>query len=390
MRRTALVALVPAVVIAATWLRLEDPRDDPNRVAAVVVLALVPALVRPRIWRIVALVLSLVVGARIAFGWWGHPIRVAAAFKNGFLDFYDVQVPFDPRVHAEMRSVILVAVFGFVLALGIAIAARRPLAATLVVLVGAGWPATLAGAAGGLGTGVAILVAVLVVLGGLTARRAPRTALVAGACLALAAFAVSSSSAVAKGELVALAGLGLLQRPRRTRERLVRLERAVRRDRLPNEADDGARDQGACHGALLAGRAARPVRRRPLDRGAADAGRFPRAARGARSNDVDPPETSPSRRLRTHISSARRRRRPSTPATRRSTGRRPAARRSPKRLTRGLQYTVWSYAPQPTPAELNRSQARLSVGAHAAARRCSTSGPASRLRRSGSHSARGS
>ena len=29
----------------------------------------------------------------------------------------------------------------------------------------------------------------------------------------------------------------------------------------------------------------------------------------------------------------------------------------PEGLTRGLQYTVWSYAPQPTPAELNRSQA---------------------------------
>ena len=107
MRRTALVALVPAVVIAATWLRLEEPRDDPNRVAAVVVLALGPAFVRPRSGRIIALVLSVCVGARIAFGWWGHPIRVAAAFKNGFLDFYDVQVPFDPRVHAEMRSVIL-------------------------------------------------------------------------------------------------------------------------------------------------------------------------------------------------------------------------------------------------------------------------------------------
>ena len=163
----------------------------------------------------------------------GHPDpRRPLAFKNGFLDFYDVQVPFDPRVHAEMRSVILVAVFGFVLALGLAIAARRPLAATLVVLVGAGWPATLAGAAGGLGTGVAILLAVLVVLGGLTdPARAARLLSSPGPASPLAAFVVSSSSAVAKGELVALAGLGLLQRPRRARERLVRLERAVRRPR---------------------------------------------------------------------------------------------------------------------------------------------------------------
>ena len=201
------MALLPAAVIAATWLRLEDPRGDPTRVVAVILLALAPALVRPRAARVAVLVVSVGIGARVAFGLsvlhprhaFGH---IGSAFANGFLDFYDVQVPFDPRVHAEMRSVILVAVFGFTLALGLAVAARRPLAAALVVLAGAGWPATLAGPAGGLGRGVAILLAVLVVLGGLTARRVPRAAVPAAVGLALAAFVVSSSSAVAKGELV--------------------------------------------------------------------------------------------------------------------------------------------------------------------------------------------
>ena len=48
LRRTALVSLVPAGVVAALWLRLEQPRDHAAIVAAVLALALAPALVRPR------------------------------------------------------------------------------------------------------------------------------------------------------------------------------------------------------------------------------------------------------------------------------------------------------------------------------------------------------
>jgi transglutaminase-like putative cysteine protease len=134
---------------------------------------------------------------RHAFG------HVGSSAANGFLDFYDVQVPFDPRVHPDMRGVILVAIFGFVLALVLAIAARRALAAMLVVLVGAGWPATLSGPTGALAAGVAILLGALAVLAGLTARRVPRAAVPVALGLALAAFVASSSSAVANGELVA-------------------------------------------------------------------------------------------------------------------------------------------------------------------------------------------
>ena len=61
--------------------------------------------------------------------WWAQSMTVCGAlltaaatvlpsvgprFGRGFLEFYDVRVPFDPRVHTEMRGVILVAVFGFV------------------------------------------------------------------------------------------------------------------------------------------------------------------------------------------------------------------------------------------------------------------------------------
>ena len=202
------MSLVSAGVIAAMWLRLEQPRDHPARVAAVVALALAPALVRPLAARAVVVVGAFVLAVRLAFGL--SPLHLerlvtgfGSRFSGGFLDFYEVKVPFDPRVHAEMRGVILAAVFGFALVLGFAVAARRPVAATLVLLLGAGWPATLAGGQGALAKGVAILLAVLVVLGGLTARRVPRAAVPAAAALVLAAVAASTSSAVAKGELVA-------------------------------------------------------------------------------------------------------------------------------------------------------------------------------------------
>src|SRR5262245_5773581 len=189
LRRTLVVTLVPAVVIAATWLRLEHPRDQDWKVIAIVALALVPAFVTPR-W-IVALV-SLVLGLRIALGTW-HLHRAAARFVDGFLDFYDVRVTFDPRTHLEMRGVVLVAILGFTLAFVLAL--RRPVLAVVVLLMGAGWPATLAGSPAGVG--IAILLAALVVLAGASR---PRAALPATAVVVLAA--VVASSAFARGRLV--------------------------------------------------------------------------------------------------------------------------------------------------------------------------------------------
>ena len=204
MRRTLAVSAYPAVVVAAVWLRLERPVDELWRTAAIVALALAPVLLPSWRLRIAGAAVAFVVGARIAFGVGVPHLGVLGSrFSNGFLDFYDVRTPFDPRVHADMRAVILAAVFAFVLALGLAVAARRAIVATLVVVIGAGWPATLVGPAGALGRGVAVLVAVLVVLGGLTSRRVPRVAVTAAAAFALAGLAGSSSAAVAKSELVA-------------------------------------------------------------------------------------------------------------------------------------------------------------------------------------------
>jgi transglutaminase-like putative cysteine protease len=179
-------SVLPAAVIAVTWLRLEQPDGSAFRVAALVALALAPAFVR---YRYVATAVAVVVAARLAYGFWWHPGRLATRFASGFLDFYDVRTPFDPRLHGEMHSVVLTALFAFTL--GLALTIRRPLAAALVVLAGAGWPATLAGSSNALLDGAAILAAMLVVL-------ARRRSLIAIPIL----LASAAGSAVAQGGIV--------------------------------------------------------------------------------------------------------------------------------------------------------------------------------------------
>jgi hypothetical protein len=162
MRRTLLTAVPPALVVVGIWLRLERPTE---RGAALLVaaLALVPALVRPLRPRIAtALVVSLA-GLGVGFGSSpvAHPGRVASAFANGFLDFYDVRTPFDPRVQTEMRGVVLTAIFGFCVVIAFGIAHARPLVAGmalvalgLLLLVAAIASVFLAGGDGGGGSGV--------------------------------------------------------------------------------------------------------------------------------------------------------------------------------------------------------------------------------------------
>jgi protein-glutamine gamma-glutamyltransferase len=207
LRRTLLTSLIPAAVIATAWLRLESPITEPLRSVAVAGLAVLPALVRPLAARIGVLVLSAGTGVWIAYGVSPlHPRHLPGAiwsrFSGGFGDFYDVKIPFDPRVHAEMRAVLLTAVFGFALAIALAVTARRPLPALLLLLAGAGWPATLRGPSGSLVVGGLILLAALSVLAGLTTRNVPRVVIPAAVGLAVAALVASTSSAVAKGGLV--------------------------------------------------------------------------------------------------------------------------------------------------------------------------------------------
>jgi transglutaminase-like putative cysteine protease len=213
--RTIAVSAPGLVVIAVAWLRLEQPVESRWRVPALLALALVAALPRRHSLRAAAVVGALVVGARLAVGvdlvpWRldqpGRGFGLADAFStlgtqfgNGFDDFYGTHLPFDPRVHVAMHELVLSGLFLFALGVALLVAARKPVASALVLLAGAGWPATLLGASHGIVMGAAILGAALVLFAGLGSRRVPALALPAAAVVAVAAVAVGSATAARHG-----------------------------------------------------------------------------------------------------------------------------------------------------------------------------------------------
>ena len=207
MVRTLAVYFFPAALVALSWLRLEETRADGADWVWVVLLAVAPALA-PMLW----LRLALVAPAALVAAWValdtpaiddrpGFFEPVLDRFWNGVGGFYDVSVPFSAVEHQRMHGVVLLAIFGFCVLLAQFIAARRPLPALLVLIAGAGWPATLY-TSGSLAYGAIILAAALWVLAGIRTTRAV-PALVAGAALVVLAAGVSSSAAVAKEGVLA-------------------------------------------------------------------------------------------------------------------------------------------------------------------------------------------
>ena len=150
--RTIAAAALPSVAIVVSWGRLEDP-PLAGELLLVAALAIVPALARSVAARVALLVPSLAAAAWVAFGaqpWELLPYRdervlapLFDAFGAGVGDYYDILLPFDPARRPEMHGVLALAVFGFVAAIALLVAARQPLAAAAVTIAGAGWPATL-------------------------------------------------------------------------------------------------------------------------------------------------------------------------------------------------------------------------------------------------------
>ena len=133
-------------------MRLEQPAEIAEAFA-VVALALAPAFVPSGWLRALAVVAGTLGAAWIAFGaqpWELLPYRdervldpVAAAASHGIGAFYRVLLPLSPEANPEMHGLVLVAIFGFVLAVSLLAAASRPLGAAAVTVAGAGWAATL-------------------------------------------------------------------------------------------------------------------------------------------------------------------------------------------------------------------------------------------------------
>lgn len=206
-----------AALVTGSWLRLEELSVSWRDWVPMLLLALLPilavALGRSRLVVAGVLAASTILAARAAFE---IPLSEARPFdpqrdffgpvldgiRQGFLDFYETQLPFDRIDYPLMHAMVLLAIFGLTTLTGMLVVARRPVGAALALVVAVGWPATLTPGDSPLGAGVLALVGVLAVLF-LLRRDEPAGGLLQGAGVALvlvaAAVAASSSDSVAKG-----------------------------------------------------------------------------------------------------------------------------------------------------------------------------------------------
>src|SRR6266480_168146 len=217
MARTAALYAGPAALLAWSWLRLAQPHAGASTALWLIALGLAPALLpRPR-QRLLALVPASMLALHAALGVWiVHPLRLLGRFGNGFLEFYDVRLPFAAATHPKMEGVILVALFASCAVVALTIAARKPVLSALAIVVATGWPATLLSGPDDLSRGVSLLAVVLLLVVGLGGPLQPRRLALAGivgGAIVLAAFAASTSRAVASGQVLHWQGWDFYTKP---------------------------------------------------------------------------------------------------------------------------------------------------------------------------------
>ena len=224
MARTSLLFVLSGTLIAGAWLRLEMGGLPIGRVLLMLALAFVPtfavAVGARRAW--VAVLTAAVTVAACAEVFHARLIDarpggehdffgpVLGSFRDGFLNFYDTTLPFRRSDFPLMHADVLLAIFGFALAAGILIAARRPIGAAVVLVVGVGWPTTLVPGSRPLLVGALALVGVLAVLFLLRSGTHPARGLAQGFAVALVLVVVaavaSTSGSVAKGAFLTWQG----------------------------------------------------------------------------------------------------------------------------------------------------------------------------------------
>ncbi|HEY7195847.1 MAG TPA: transglutaminaseTgpA domain-containing protein [Gaiellaceae bacterium] len=209
--------LVGAILLTLAWSRLDKNGLPAGDVVFMFLCGLAPTVAvaygvgRLRVALVVAI--AAIAAAAAAFGISPTEARPGSAHdffgpvfggvRDGFQSFYESDLPFDPLDYPDMEGLVLLAIFGFAAVIGPLLATRRTLGASLVLLVGLGWPATLSPSDRPLLEGALVLAGILVFL--VLARvelqswRSVTPAIVAAAVLVLAAVGASTSQAVAKG-----------------------------------------------------------------------------------------------------------------------------------------------------------------------------------------------
>jgi protein-glutamine gamma-glutamyltransferase len=228
--RTLVLYALAALLVATAWLRLVNGDVDYSTVVLMVALGLLPtvAVAVGKHWAALGIAgATLLAASSEAFrvpvteARWGgeHDFfgPVLGSFQDGFLQFYDTELPFRPDDFPVMHSVVLLAIFAFSAATGMLLAARRPVAAAVVLVVGLGWPATLVPGGRPVALGVLALAAVLAVLFLFRAGTRPTRGLAQGIAVGIVlvglAAAASSSDAVAKGAFLRWQGWDPYDRP---------------------------------------------------------------------------------------------------------------------------------------------------------------------------------
>src|SRR3954469_9254458 len=132
---TAVLCAGPGALLAWSWLRLGQPHAGASTALWLIALAVAPALLPRARWRAFAVVPVAVLALHSALGVWiVHPLRLLGRFGGGFLEFYDVRLPFFAVSHPRMEGVVLVALFAFCSAVALAVAARKPVLAAAAVV----------------------------------------------------------------------------------------------------------------------------------------------------------------------------------------------------------------------------------------------------------------
>jgi transglutaminase-like putative cysteine protease len=237
--RTLVLLILTGILVFNAWLRIEQTEPHRREAALMVVLGFLPALAFALAQgRVSRRVLGLIVGV-VAIGAaflaasaaFDVPIKHARPFdggndffgpvfdslRQGFLDFYEAELPFDPVDHPLMRSAVLIAIFAFVALAGTLLAARRPVGAAFALVTAVGWPATLVPGGHPLRVGALTLVGILIILFALRSSARPSRGLAQAAAVAvalvLAAVAAASSDAVSKGAFLEWRGWDPYDRP---------------------------------------------------------------------------------------------------------------------------------------------------------------------------------
>jgi transglutaminase-like putative cysteine protease len=225
--RTAVLVVISATLLPIAWLELERDASGFGALFEIIGLAVAPALAllllgRGRTGIIAAAVLvplSLLTAASVAYEVPLTDMRpfsdraffgpVFGAMGEGFRDMYDTDTPFDPNEHLELVGLVLLGIFAFLGAAALALALGRPLVGGSILLVGIGFPTTIAAAAEAsqpLRTGALVLGALLLFLFLSRPETRPLRGATAatgfGLAVVLVAVGLSTSSAVAKTAFV--------------------------------------------------------------------------------------------------------------------------------------------------------------------------------------------